>query len=137
MDKIYLVVSGEYSDYGVHGFFTDKTKAEKYCALKNSSDKCYDIYSVEECVNLQNGFIESGIVVKYEHAFYVDKHGVFRDYPYFDIVICSKGTNKIKNHQRKSGGHIVYVYLNEVNRDKALKIAQDMYAKFKAELSGL
>lgn len=134
MDKIYLIVSGEYSDYGVHGFFTDKTKAEKYCALKNSLDKCYDIYSVEECGNLQKGFIESGIEVKYEHTFYVDQHGIFRDWPWFDIVIRSKGTNRIK---RRDDGYIIYVYLSEANRDKALKIAQDMYTKFKAEQSGI
>ncbi len=34
---IYLIVSGEYSDYGVWCAFTDEARAKAYCAEKNAT----------------------------------------------------------------------------------------------------
>ena len=43
--KIYIVTSGEYSDYVIRAVFTDQRKAEIYCALH---ERKYDHYMVEE-----------------------------------------------------------------------------------------
>lgn len=43
--KVYIVTSGEYSDYGIRKVFTDKEKAELYCAMHDGG---YDPYYVEE-----------------------------------------------------------------------------------------
>jgi len=43
--KVYIVTSGEYSDYGINRVFTDKERAELYCAMHEGG--C-DPYFVEE-----------------------------------------------------------------------------------------
>lgn len=43
--KVYIVTSGEYSDYGIRRVFTDKERAELYCAMHESD---YDAPEVEE-----------------------------------------------------------------------------------------
>lgn len=43
--KVYIVTSGEYSDYGIDRVFTDKENAELYCAMHESD---YDQPTVEE-----------------------------------------------------------------------------------------
>lgn len=43
--KVYIVTSGEYSDYGIEKVFTDKEQAELYCALHESD---YESPIVEE-----------------------------------------------------------------------------------------
>ncbi|MHA1302243.1 MAG: DUF7336 domain-containing protein [Candidatus Heimdallarchaeaceae archaeon] len=35
MKKVYIVTSGEYSDYGIHAVFSKKELAEKFVELKN------------------------------------------------------------------------------------------------------
>ena len=45
---IYLVTSGEYSDYHIDAVFADKEKAERFCALKNNEYNDYNEYEIEE-----------------------------------------------------------------------------------------
>ena len=48
MDKVYVVTSGEYSDYRIVKIFTDKAKAEKYAELYQKTDCWADNTQVEE-----------------------------------------------------------------------------------------
>lgn len=49
MDKIYIVTTGEYSDYHIVKVFNDKQKAEKYIQLYNQkNDYEYDKLDLEE-----------------------------------------------------------------------------------------
>lgn len=43
--KVYIVTSGEYSDYGIEIVFTDRDQAELYCAMHEND---YDSPRVEE-----------------------------------------------------------------------------------------
>lgn len=43
--KVYIVTSGEYSGYGIRRVFTDKERAELYCAMHD--DGCYPYYAEE------------------------------------------------------------------------------------------
>lgn len=40
--KIYIVTQGHYSDYGIVGVFTDKSKAEELCNFGNEIDNWSD-----------------------------------------------------------------------------------------------
>lgn len=39
MTTIYVVTSGEYSDYGIEAIFDTREKAELYCAYQNSAER--------------------------------------------------------------------------------------------------
>lgn len=45
--KIYIVTSGEYSDYSIDSVFTDKAKAEACVELRNRASN-YSVYDIEE-----------------------------------------------------------------------------------------
>lgn len=45
--KVYLVSSGEYSDYGIDAIFSTRELAERYLAGNEKYDK-YDLYVIEE-----------------------------------------------------------------------------------------
>ena len=44
--KIYVVVCGEYSDYGIYGVYLTEEKAKMVCAINN--DDHWDDYRIEE-----------------------------------------------------------------------------------------
>ena len=50
MTKVYVVTTGEYSDYSIHAIFSDRTVADKYCDVHNhgEDDIFGDAYIVEE-----------------------------------------------------------------------------------------
>ena len=45
--KIYIVSSGEYSDYSINSVFTDKAKAEACVEIRNRASN-YSVYGIEE-----------------------------------------------------------------------------------------
>lgn len=45
VDKVFIVTSGEYSDYGITGVFLNKKDAEKCCRIMQGR---YDEYRIEE-----------------------------------------------------------------------------------------
>lgn len=47
MKKIYIVTSGEFSDYGIHEVFDLKEKAQKYIDSVGDMAK-YEIFRIEE-----------------------------------------------------------------------------------------
>lgn len=59
MDKIYGVFDGEYSDWGIRGFFNTRDEAEKYCCLHTD---CY----IKVMSDLSNKEDLSDIKVFYE-----------------------------------------------------------------------
>ena len=48
MTTIYIVTSGSYSDYGIHGAFLNKEKAQAYCDYHNECNPGYHDAEVEE-----------------------------------------------------------------------------------------
>lgn len=60
MSKIYGVFNGEYSDWGIKGFFYNRDEAEKYCCLHTD---CY----IRVMSDLSNKEDLSDIKVFYEH----------------------------------------------------------------------
>ena len=50
MNTIYLVTSGEYSDYSIDGVFSTKNKAERYIKTAQASRLYHDDYRIEKWV---------------------------------------------------------------------------------------
>lgn len=143
MAKVYVVTSGEYSNYRIDAVFDNRDAAEVFCALGHGE-------MVEEYDLLTEASAKPAprIVYRYHVRFppyrtdyiaepaYVleseieaDKQMIlerknswlFRPY---NIVDCSDHVDR-------------YVYLKERNKSKALKIVQDRIAEYKAKQAGI
>src|SRR5574344_2859022 len=83
--KVYGIFSGQYSDWNVHGYFTNKDKAKKYCASMNLEDKGYwnDSYYVMEIDNMEEKVIMDyeNINLLYEHEIVFDFYRNMRNEP--------------------------------------------------------
>jgi hypothetical protein len=56
MDKVYVVTSGEYSDYHIVKVFLDKAKAEKYAEVYKKTESWADSVGVEEYIIYDDNF---------------------------------------------------------------------------------
>ena len=127
--KIYVVTSGEYSDYGIDAVFVDEEKARKYCAERNSeSDWCdCDI----ETYDTDDVKVDDSIDYEYRHIFRYRLNELL--YECGEYVrwggksYVEKEINCIK----------IVVILHDRNETQALKIASDMLAKYKAQQEGI
>lgn len=135
MDKVYIVVSGEYSDYGINTVFSDLKSAEMYCALHN--EDTYDNYRIEEYpVNKDayQGKIEYGYVYELHNPIY-----------YYDTEDLAETIMTKQNFQKRIEEYLGYswarptgrekvpiTWMSERNPEKALKIIQDIIAFNKA-----
>ncbi|OYP52441.1 hypothetical protein CG709_02215, partial [Lachnotalea glycerini] len=123
-------------DWNIVGFFTDKLQAEKYCQFMNDKYP-HENYEVCELENLNENIDLSLIYPKYTFTF----NGKFNDY--WENVQGSLAVNGEKNEVRENKNgyadnkYMIKVVTTEKDRNKAAKIAQDMFAKYKAEKAGL
>lgn len=147
---IYLITRGEYSDYGVVGYCTSKNVAEKVCAKLNRRElqRIYNSnpYMVESCRCMdEKPKAES---VAYEYKFYARKDisgKVEMTYPYsVEGVLVDEWlpvrveSDVIKDPATGIGYLVIETYtirvrVKQKNRDKALKIAEDALAQYRAE----
>ena len=79
-DTIYVITSGEYSDYCVDSVWTDKVEAERICALYNRG-RLYSDYRIETYPLNEFGREDGrvGFIVKYDiniHGYNVDVNNV-------------------------------------------------------------
>ncbi len=117
--KIYIVTDGEYSDYRIKAVFTVKKNAERYASIHR-----YDFVEEWEADEVKvEGNVD--VCVVYTFSIYREK---------FSLMEC-KYTNERISKVRKlpSGGAYVYVTLDEGDKDKAKKVAEDLYAQWKYE----
>lgn len=128
---IYIIVSGEYSDWQVHGYMTDRVEAEKYCALKNQKGggawgDDYYVISIDHI----NADVKD-VRIKYYHTVIFDFGEGMRDEPdrYRYYVGEDWEPEIIYNVYGNSGGWIEYGLTCD-SRKKAEKIAQDKYYQF-------
>lgn len=124
--KVYIVTSGEYSDYGIRAVFTNHKKAELYCATHNTktcSEECYiEEYETKD-FDIESNRIPKRVV---EFRCYQEEITLLdRTYFTFDnIDYIHKGCCEI----------IGCVTVNKnTPEEKVRKIIADKVAKFKAE----
>ena len=118
--NIYVVTCGEYSDYHIERVFTNYEKAEQYVALQNRNPNGYqEEWNIESYLT-SDGILEGEIKVYYLYRF------VFRN---DEIEICD---TRIVGYQKKDFSSCPFeLTLEEDDEEKALKIAQDEYAKMR------
>ena len=125
MSKIYLITSGEYSDYCVNHVVSDREKAYKYCAYLNDKSK-HETYYVEE-YDLDDIDVDDGIKYIIEYEIFYGAVGWNEFVRIIEFTGQQNNTRMIKNKVH------AYVYLDKEDDKLARKIAMDMFAKRKAE----
>ena len=123
--KVYIVTSGEYSDYHIDEVFSIKKQAEIYCT-------CHDLdyANVEEYEILENPYAED-VTVRY--AFRYTSYNEWGELSAFDPRVRYVLSSEKPKHNKYG----ITVILDENNPDKAFKIACDEWAKIKAQRAGL
>ena len=140
MDKVYLIMIGEYSDRRRVGFCTTEEEAMQYCAVHNRPNagelyaEYYD-YEEHECLDGKVGH-----VCHVGYSFLVTFKHDGNSWPVQCVIEnCISTEHKPRiSTTRGSSDIAVYVWLSEVNEEKAKKIAQDtlykyLYEKMEAE----
>lgn len=135
--KVYGVFSGQYSDWDVHGYFTDKDLAERYCALKNGEGIDYgsDYYYVNELYDLQSNVSGlENVKIKYYHKVTIPISGSRYGIPDNDPNNYREYAGE--NRQCKIGLYYdkyisFYINTNSNKREKAEKIALDLFNELK------
>ena len=128
-NQIYLVVEGQYSDWHIVGYFTNKDNAERFCVSQHSKyDDPYVI--VVDC--LDGGIDLSGVKVLYEHEVVFDKRGgtmVMRNEPdRYNIYSGDIRANSVRSMD--FGWVAIKVNQKKFNRKQAEKIAQDILYQY-------
>lgn len=135
--KVYIIVSGEYSDFGINAVFLDKKEAERAAEIANRRDPNHGPYDIQEWpIGLSfNPEIESLYFVSFYKGA-VDKVTLSAGQ-----LLTTIKTNEVGpwNVYRYQDGHYlehrVYVYARD--EEHAKKIATDLFAKFRAEQEGI
>lgn len=123
-DCVYAIFSGCYSDWDVHGYFLDETKAQKYCALKNKKQGENDFY-VEKIDFINADVTEVKLKYYHEVTFQFGK-GMVKESDSYDYY---SGEDRKPRITYSGCGWISFEF-NCETREKAEKIAQDKYAEF-------
>lgn len=136
--KVYVITSGEYSDYKIETVTLDRDKAEQICATINErliESKLYgDTASIEE-YNTDEYEIDSDWAVGNLYALNakyskISKHHISRPILTFmrkDITFERNGDDV----------HVEATYPLDMDYEKVKKIMRDELAKWKAEQEGL
>ena len=125
---VYVVTSGIYSDYHIDAIFTDKVKAELYCAVHENS---LDQPEIEEW-DTDGVEIATDKPVKHRWIAFIGEDGaVIR----LSSSLTIRDINVIEYKQRLyCGQYIVQATLDrDVPEEKATKIIFDRLAKWKYE----
>lgn len=132
--KVYIVTSGEYSDYCIRKVFLDKEKADKCAELANRIGAAYDDCRVEEYETSDDIFHEPAYV----------RCGYFL-YPYSGMdnaYVDDEFVNADSVVPDYMDDDTFFFYLREdsrafESRDILKQVARDRYAAYKAKKEGI
>lgn len=122
--KIYIVTSGEYSDYRIDAVFTTKEKAVDYVEqhgtgynikeynLDEEVEKKTQLWCIVFCV--EDGKLCEASPISYDKNKVVDKCSVFDTFDYMEAKPC------------------IRFYVDADSMDRAVKIASERFAAIKA-----
>lgn len=133
--KVYVITSGEYSDYGIRAVETDRNRAECICATLNK-DTLYDKCEMEE---YDTDAIQCDSNKKVMECYVADFDYCTLNEVYITSSFISFERNEIKmlNHNGKRYIRITATFAKGTPMEKARKIMKDRVAKWKAEREGL
>lgn len=135
--KVYVITSGEYSDYCINAVSLNKETAERICATLNANLEYYGEISRIEEYDTDNIVCDSAedVVLCYTAEFsYKTLECLYWSEPFYSFP-----RNKIKKRHGRNGFeiHITATFSKDVTQDKVRKIMKDRVAKWKAEREGL
>lgn len=149
MKEIYVVTSGEYSDYGIVKIFENIEDAEQFCAIHNDNMKPYDDGYCLEIYPL-SGYGEEEKIKVYKALFcqvieYRDTIPSTVEIWCIETQFSKKPFNKSFKYEgywiggREYSGVIPVnkTYDIHKNREIVEKIIQDEFRKWKAEKEGI
>ena len=144
---IYAIFSGAYSDWEVHGYFTNPEEAYQYCFIMNhggDGEKHYwhdDDYYVEELEELSVEFVEKpSMHYKFTTSFMPDDSGTWCHSLWYDSIETLAGgmcPNNEITYEEKTHSYRIIIFSKYYDMDKWLKIAQDMVYQKLAEVNNL
>lgn len=119
--KIYIVTSGEYSDYGIEAVFSTKEKANEY-VQQNGTEYHVEEYDLDEEVVKETKlwFIE----------FEMESQEIKRVSPITYDIDKKKDTCKVTEYL--SFNPYITFYVEAETMDRAIKIASERFASVKA-----
>ena len=125
--KVYVVTSGEYSDYRINAIFTDREQAKIFCASRNASSG--DYYRIEDWkTDVSQSKTNLKAKIRYEAR--VTAGGKSCDV--YNQLWTFRDINSVE--QWHDGAfHVILTLNSELPYTKLEKIIRDRIAKFKAE----
>lgn len=147
MAKVYIVTSGDYSDYSIDSVFSTREAAEKRCAVWRQEelwgDPRIEEYDLEDGSNVVVEQVYKAMVFDQRYVFYQDKISVdFR--MMYDIKPFKEEINRKKGKTHSKNGKTIELYYGTLPVNKTVekqaeaeKIIFDRLAKWKAEQMGL
>ena len=146
MAKVYIVTSGDYSDYSIDSVFSSREAAEKRCAVWRQEDLWdeprIEEYELEDGSNVIVEQVYKAIAFDQRCVFYQNEICVDFDMMY-DVKPFEEKINKKEKTHLKNGKTVeLYYGILPVNKTvetetEAEKIIFDRLAKWKAEQMGL
>lgn len=136
MKEIYVVMHANYSDWDIHGFFTNKEDAEKWATIHGG----YEIVRTVQCLD---GTVDySNVSLKYEHEIVFD----YKNNSWQMRIEPNRYTTYINKYLRSnfirseyySTNKWIGIRVNTTNRDRsnAEKIAQDLLCQYLESCDG-
>ena len=141
--SIFIITSGHYSDYTVHGYCTSEDAAKKYCAFANTENK-WDLYEYRE-IDCFDDFANEVEKIYYKFSFFFVRHeykNVWSIYSRSDETLeVAKPSSCVKfvkaQYASEKDGVKVSLAIDENNSQRAEKAAFDMLYKWLAEQENL
>lgn len=132
--SVFIITSGCYSDYCVHGYCTTEENAKKYCALQNSGEAGrWDAYEYEEieCYDDSASKVDE---LFYQYNFFYVRHEYKNEWTCVSqsdepLVVAVKNTSAKYKRAKYAGersGVSVTVCTKTDDKEKAKKISQDI-----------
>lgn len=144
MAKVYVVTSGDYSDYSIDRVFSNREAAEKRCATweyKHDEPRIEE-YELEDGSNIEMEHVYKALEFDMRYTYYNDtvhitdiemKYGVNP----FEEKIRMKEKTTVRNGEEIELYYGVIPVNKTVKNEEAEKIIFDRIAKWKAEQMGL
>ena len=131
--KIYIVTSGEYSDYGIAGVFLRREKAEAFVRFRNKTASSYEQTEIEEWEDSGLQVTRSGGLTPRYFVDVSDSGEIERSFLALGwLSLGGREEGPIRIRPGTTGYYIV-----APTEAKARKIAKDKWAKEKALAEGI